>query len=73
MEEAAGWIASAATMIAAMMTAANLRSRVTGWGFVIFLVGAIAWSMVVTALLVLPAGRPERLAAAPADNRPAGG
>jgi hypothetical protein len=31
-------------MIAAMMTAANLGTRVTGWGFVIFTVGAIAWS-----------------------------
>jgi hypothetical protein len=42
----AGWIAPAATMIAAMMTAANLGSRVTGWGFVIFLVGALAWCVV---------------------------
>jgi hypothetical protein len=30
-------------MIAAMMTAANLGARVTGWGFVIFLIGALAW------------------------------
>src|SRR4051812_35651207 len=44
----AGWIAPAATMIAAMMTAANLGARVTGWGFVVFTVGAIAW--IVTAL-----------------------
>jgi hypothetical protein len=44
----AGWIAPAATMIAAMMTAANLGARVTGWGFVIFTVGAVAW--IVTAL-----------------------
>lgn len=33
-------------MIAAMMTAANLGARVTGWGFVIFTVGSIAWSIV---------------------------
>jgi hypothetical protein len=42
----AGWIAPAATMIAAMMTAANLGARVTGWGFVIFTVGSIGWSIV---------------------------
>lgn len=46
MEDAAGWIAPAATMIAAMMTAANLGARVTGWGFVVFVVGSIAWSVV---------------------------
>jgi hypothetical protein len=33
-------------MIAAMMTAANLGARVTGWGFVVFMVGSIAWSIV---------------------------
>jgi hypothetical protein len=44
--EIAGWIAPAATMIAAMMTAANLGARVTGWGFVVFLTGSIAWSVV---------------------------
>jgi hypothetical protein len=42
----AGWIAPIATMIAAMMTAANLGARVTGWGFVVFTVGSIAWSIV---------------------------
>jgi hypothetical protein len=42
----AGWIAPAATMIAAMMTAANLGARVTGWGFVVFTVGSIGWSIV---------------------------
>lgn len=30
-------------MIAAMMTAANLGARLTGWGFVVFTVGSIAW------------------------------
>lgn len=43
MEQLAGWIAPIATMIAAMMTAANLGARVTGWGFVVFTVGSIAW------------------------------
>jgi len=45
----AGWIAPAATMIAAMMTAANLGARVTGWGFVVFAVGAVAWIITATA------------------------
>jgi uncharacterized membrane protein YphA (DoxX/SURF4 family) len=44
MEQLAGWIAPAAVMIAAIMTAANLGTRVTGWGFVIFTIGAVAWS-----------------------------
>lgn len=43
MLDVAGWIAPAATMIAAIMTAANLGARVTGWGFAIFSVGALAW------------------------------
>jgi hypothetical protein len=42
----AGWIAPAATMIAAMMTAANLGARVTGWGFVVFVAGSVCWSIV---------------------------
>lgn len=33
-------------MIAAMMTAANLGARVTGWGFVVFTVGSVCWSLV---------------------------
>jgi len=46
LEEIAGWIAPAATMIAAMMTAANMGARITGWGFVVFTVGSVAWSLV---------------------------
>ncbi|MFS0774253.1 PRC-barrel domain-containing protein [Sphingomonas sp. 1P08PE] len=45
MEQIAGWIAPAATMIAAMMTAANLGARVTGWGFAVFTLGSICWSI----------------------------
>ncbi|WP_419809413.1 PRC-barrel domain-containing protein [Sphingomonas sp.] len=45
----AGWVAPAATMIAAMMTAANLGTRVTGWGFVVFTVGSLAWVAVAVA------------------------
>lgn len=43
MEELAAWVAPIATMIAAMMTAANLGPRVTGWGFVVFTIGSVAW------------------------------
>lgn len=46
MEDIAGWVAPIATMIAAMMTAANLGARVTGWGFVVFTLGSVSWSIV---------------------------
>lgn len=46
MSDIAGWIAPIATMIAAMMTAANLGARVTGWGFVVFTIGSVCWSVV---------------------------
>lgn len=46
MENLSGWIAPIATMIAAMLTAANLGARVTGWGFVIFTIGSVCWSIV---------------------------
>jgi hypothetical protein len=44
--EIAEWLAPIATMIAAMMTAVNLGARVTGWGFVIFTIGSVAWTTV---------------------------
>ncbi|NNM75587.1 PRC-barrel domain containing protein [Sphingomonas sp. ID1715] len=44
MEDISSWVAPIATAIAACMTAANLGSRVTGWGFVVFTVGSIAWA-----------------------------
>ena len=37
------WIATAATIVAAFMTAANLGSRITGFGFAVFLIGSVAW------------------------------
>ena len=43
MESIATWVAPIATTIAALMTASNLGSRVTGYGFVVFTVGSIAW------------------------------
>ena len=42
----AEWGAPAATMIAAMMTAANLGARVTGSGFIVFTVGSLLWSYI---------------------------
>lgn len=38
-----------ATMVAAIMTAANLGAKVTGWGFVLFTVGSLAWCAVAIA------------------------
>lgn len=46
MLEIAQWVAPVATMIAAIMTAANLGARVTGWGFVVFLFGSLGWIVV---------------------------
>jgi hypothetical protein len=46
MEDAAGWVALVATCTAALMTASNLGARVTGWGFVVFTVGSLAWTTV---------------------------
>lgn len=43
MEEIATWVAPAATMIAAMMVAGNFSTRITGWGFVVYTIGAVAW------------------------------
>lgn len=46
MEQAANWVAPIATTIAAIMVAANLGSRLTGYGFVVFSIGSIAWMAV---------------------------
>lgn len=46
LDEFAGWVAPIATMTAAMMTAANLGARITGWGFVVFTVGSVCWTFV---------------------------
>src|SRR5690349_22828634 len=37
------WVATIATIIAASMTAANLGSRITGYGFCVFLIGSLSW------------------------------
>jgi hypothetical protein len=39
----AAWLAPAATIVAAMMTAANLGARLTGLGFVVFTIGSLCW------------------------------
>jgi hypothetical protein len=44
MEDISSWVAPIATAIAACMTAANLGSRVTGWGFIVFTIGSIGWT-----------------------------
>lgn len=43
MAEMISWFATIATIAAASMTAANLGSRITGYGFAVFLVGSLAW------------------------------
>ena len=42
MESIATWVAPIATTIAALMTASNLGSRITGYGFISFTIGSIA-------------------------------
>ncbi|MDO9488205.1 MAG: hypothetical protein Q7J32_07510 [Sphingomonadaceae bacterium] len=46
MEQAANWVAPIATTIAAIMVAANLGARLTGYGFIVFSIGSIAWMAV---------------------------
>ena len=43
MEQFANWFAVAATVAAASITAANLGSRITGYGFIVFTFGSLAW------------------------------
>jgi len=43
MADTISWVATIATTIAASMTAANLGSRITGYGFCVFLIGSLAW------------------------------
>jgi hypothetical protein len=43
MAEIIPWVATVATIVAAFMTAANLGSRVTGYGFAVFTFGAVCW------------------------------
>jgi sporulation protein YlmC with PRC-barrel domain len=43
MDQLASWIATVATILAACLTASNLGSRITGYGFIVFTIGSIAW------------------------------
>lgn len=43
MDQTISWIATAATIAAASITASNLGSRITGYGFAVFTVGSICW------------------------------
>lgn len=54
MADTISWIATIATIVAALMTAANLGARVTGSGFALFTVGALCW-ITVAALTSQPA------------------
>lgn len=44
MEQAAEWIAPVATTIAAIMVALNGGARLTGYGFIVFAIGSVAWA-----------------------------
>lgn len=46
MNDFAKWVAPIATMLAAIMTASNLGARLTGFGFIVFTIGSIAWTIV---------------------------
>ena len=43
MADIVSWVATVATIVAASMTASNLGSRVTGYGFAVFLLGSLTW------------------------------
>lgn len=43
MEQTISWVATAATVAAATITASNLGSRITGYGFIVFTAGSISW------------------------------
>lgn len=45
MTDALSWIATVATILAALMVASNLGPRLTGFGFVVFALGSVAWFM----------------------------
>jgi membrane protein implicated in regulation of membrane protease activity len=46
MADILSWAATATTILAALMTASNLGSRVTGHGFAVFTIGALCWLIV---------------------------
>ena len=43
MDQMLNWVATAATIGGALLTASNLGARITGTGFIIFLFGSLSW------------------------------
>ena len=43
MAETISWVATIATIVAASITASNLGARITGYGFIVFTLGALCW------------------------------
>lgn len=43
MADMISWVATAATIVAACMTASNLGARITGYGFAVFTIGSLSW------------------------------
>ena len=43
MENSLSWVATIATITAASIVASNLGARITGYGFIIFTIGSLAW------------------------------
>jgi hypothetical protein len=44
MEQIASIVAPVATTIAALVVASNLGARITGYGFIVFTIGSVAWT-----------------------------
>jgi hypothetical protein len=45
MEQAASILAPVATTIAALIVASNLGARITGFGFIVFTIGSVSWTI----------------------------
>ena len=45
MEQIASFVAPVATTLAALIVASNLGARITGFGFIVFTVGSISWTI----------------------------
>ncbi len=43
MQDIVSWVATIATILGASLTASNLGARITGYGFISFTIGSIAW------------------------------
>ena len=46
MQQVAEWIAPGATTLAAVLVAANLGTRITGFGFIAFAIGSVGWLVI---------------------------